>query len=83
MTFVATDNEFIIGLNPAGNLEIHMQAHATTLPLCCNHDINALFNGWHKHCFTYKAGGSYKVKLSYLYHTFNYQASMINCSSTI
>ena len=33
------------------------------LPLCCGHDMKDLVFEWHKYCFTFKAGGSFKVCL--------------------
>ena len=64
--YVENDNELLFGLNTAKKMVVHQNGAVTTLPLCCGHTIDNLFNGWHKHCFTWKAGGPYKVSIGYV-----------------
>ena len=54
-------NEFLIGWNIDSVLEFWVDNVQKLVPLSSSFDMNDLVHGWHKHCFTYKTGGSFKV----------------------
>ena len=54
-------NEFLIGWNIDSVLEFWVDNVQKLVPLSSSFDMNDLVHGWHRHCFTYKTGGSFKV----------------------
>ena len=54
-------NEFLIGWNIDSVLEFWVDNVQKLIPLSSSFDMNDLVHGWHRHCFTYKAGGYFKV----------------------
>ena len=54
-------NEFLIGWNIDSVLEFWVDNAQKLVQLSSSFDMNDLVHGWHRHCFTYKTGGSFKV----------------------
>ena len=59
--FLAQPDEFVIGWSGSERPKVELQNSFTALPLCCGYNVQDLFTGWHKHCFTFKSAGEYKV----------------------
>ena len=57
------DNEFLIGWRDAGIIAVRVQSHVTNVPLNAGYNVEDLWTNWHKHCFTWKASGSFKVRV--------------------
>ena len=60
------DNEMRCVWNTKRNMVIEVRDVATEIPLTGGYQMMDLVTGWHKHCFTFKAGGSIKV-LKYMH----------------
>ena len=54
-------NEFLVGWNLDSVLDFYIGGKQTLAPLSEGFDMNDFIHGWHTHCFTYKAGGFFKV----------------------
>ena len=54
-------NEFLIGWNIDSVLEFWVDNAQKLVQLSSSFDMNDLVHGWHRHCITYKTGGSFKV----------------------
>ncbi|XP_067950451.1 C-reactive protein-like [Watersipora subatra] len=57
-------NEFQIGWDKDGNLALEVRYDSIALELMESDDMSNLWDFWHKHCFTWKAGGQFKVQFS-------------------
>ena len=54
------DNGFLIGWRSAGIIAVGVQSRFTNIPLNSGYNMEALWINWHRHCFTWKASGSFK-----------------------
>ena len=58
--FLEGGDELQLGWSKTG-MKVILQNISTDLSLMGDVSLSDLFTGWHKHCFTWKSGGSYKV----------------------
>ena len=56
-------NEFLIGLSNSRNLSLYVQNSRTDALLDPGYSMDDFWGSWHKHCFTWKASGTFKVRL--------------------
>ena len=56
-------NEFLIGLKNSRTLYIYVQNSRIEVSLDPGYSMDDLWGSWHKHCFTWKASGTFKVRL--------------------
>ena len=59
-----------------GSVVVFVRGVLTQIPLCCGGTLASLWTGWHKHCFTFKAGGDYKVNILNCYTNWQQCASV-------
>ena len=59
--FTGESDGFLIGWEEAGIIAVEVQSRTTNIPLNSGYNMEALWTKWHKHCFTWKASGSFKV----------------------
>ena len=55
------DNEFMIGWRSAGIIAVGVQSHFTNVFLNPAYNMETLWTNWHRHCFSWKASGKFKV----------------------
>ena len=56
-------NEFMIGFKNSGTLYIYVQNPRIEVSLDPGYSMDNLWGSWRKHCFTWKASGTFKVRL--------------------
>ena len=59
--FTDEDNEFLIGWEEAGIIALVIGSYYINAEVKPGYNMEALWTNWHKHCFTWKASGKFKV----------------------
>ena len=65
MVFFVTgeDNELLIGWEKAGIIAVVIESRYFNAELKPGYNMEDLWTNWHRHCFTWKAAGSFKVSV--------------------
>ena len=54
-------NEMYIAWDSDHKITLSVQNKDLPVDLCCGYTLDQLVYGWHRHCFTYRQGGYFRV----------------------